>query len=297
MTMHAQKKQIALFQIRLQKLVRKYYAGVFQYTYFAILSVCFFINVNFLTSMVTHVKPFQWTFNGLLLAGFAAIGLVNFVIAYAIVKVKDKQIKELKSLIMFDELTKVYNKRFFLNKLHTEIVRSRRYNHLLSVIVIDIDHFKNFNDTYGHVCGDVVLKNVARIIKREIRVVDLVCRFGGEEFVVICPETGIHEAKTIAERLRKSICETQFEYKEKKLNVTISAGVNQFDPLKPKSDITLFQGADQALYCAKNAGRNRVVLHSTVFASRPNSPKYATKTANSNTKKNTPKTRVASMLF
>jgi len=157
-----------------------------------------------------------------------------------------------------DRMTKLFVHHYFQERLFEEITRSFRYNDPLSLIMLDIDHFKNFNDTWGHQQGDVVLKGVASIIKSSVRNNDLPARYGGEEFAIILPETKISDAQSIAERLRKRIEEHLFPGQQEPLHVTVSLGVAQFDPTRDESKDMLIKRVDDALYCAKNNGRNRV---------------------------------------
>lgn len=179
-------------------------------------------------------------------------------------------------LAVLDRLTKVYNHAYFEGRLEQEIARSTRYKYPVSVLMIDIDHFKMINDTYGHQQGDVILKEVARIIKSNIRVVDLCARYGGEEFAVILPETDITTyskreettgageaggAAAKAENLRKMIAETKITTLEGtpiKLTVSIGIGVKRFPGGENITKDDIIREADKQLYVAKEKGRNRV---------------------------------------
>ncbi len=168
--------------------------------------------------------------------------------------------RKLHELAIKDPLTNIFNRRHFEKLLHSEFRRAKRYSFPLSCIMLDIDHFKNFNDTYGHQFGDEVLKEVAGLLKNLTREVDIVARYGGEEFIVILPETDSEGALTLAERIRGRLAGKQYTCKGKKLTITVSLGVSTMKP--DSEDIAdeqklVFQ-ADQALYQAKGAGRNRV---------------------------------------
>ncbi len=154
--------------------------------------------------------------------------------------------EELSSLAVTDALTGLFNHRYFQDKLSSEIVRAKRYKHLLTLVMVDIDSFKTYNDRYGHLEGDRVLKQVAGIMRECTREVDIVSRYGGEEFMIILPETGLQGAKTMAEKIRKSV--------EKK-KITISAGIAGYKEDLSKDD--LISQADQALYKAKAKGKNK----------------------------------------
>jgi len=257
------KKKGSILSVRMHRFLRAHYSNILQYSYLIILLALLSWSMYSFYLWGSGTSLRKLTIEIVAMAICTLVAIINFFVAYSMAVLKEKEVKSLQNLVIVDELTTLYNKRYFLSKLHSEIVRARRYKHILAMIVIDIDHFKRCNDTYGHLCGDVILKNVATIIRDQIRVVDIACRFGGEEFAIICPETGIHEAKTIAERIRKCVEATKFTYAKKNVAITITAGINQFDPLKPRSNMTLFHGADQALYYGKKSGRNRVVLYSS----------------------------------
>ncbi len=156
-----------------------------------------------------------------------------------------------------DRMTKLYNHQWFQNTLYTEIEKSKKTGNSLCLIMFDIDHFKVFNDTYGHQQGDVVLKLVAEIIKKSVRTKDFAARYGGEEFAVICPNSGYDDAVKTAEKLRSSIYNTEFPGQQSALYVTISLGICKFDPEKMSSKAEFVELTDQALYLSKNQGRNQ----------------------------------------
>jgi len=169
-------------------------------------------------------------------------------------------ISYIKGLAIRDPLTGLYNRRYFDEIFHYEYIRAKRYNFPLSFIMIDIDHFKLINDTFGHLIGDKVLQEVARLIKGSIRQADIGVRFGGEEFAIILPNTSLDKAIEIAERLRRRIEDHEISLnKEKKLSITVSEGVSSLreDTL---SEEQIIEEADKALLKAKMAGRNRIYL-------------------------------------
>lgn len=166
------------------------------------------------------------------------------------------------SLAITDSITKLYIHRYFQLRLDEEVKRSQRYNSALTLLMCDIDHFKEINDTYGHQQGDVILKEVSLILRRNVRATDIACRYGGEEFVIILPETTQSDAKIVAERIRKDVATFEFPsltQKQPFIHCTISIGVAGF-PLNANDKDELIQKADSSMYRAKGAGRNKVVL-------------------------------------
>jgi diguanylate cyclase (GGDEF)-like protein len=159
-----------------------------------------------------------------------------------------------------DALTGLYNRRYLEEVLERELRRAGRATHTLGILMIDLDHFKTFNDTYGHDAGDVVLRETAACLLKGVRAEDFVCRYGGEEFVVILPTADIEASRLRGERLRARIRELPVSYQGKPLGmVTISVGVAAF-PLHGTSPKELMAEADSALYEAKRGGRDRVVV-------------------------------------
>ncbi len=161
-----------------------------------------------------------------------------------------------------DRLTGLYNFGYFLERLKEERMRAERYHRLLSLILFDIDHFKKYNDTNGHPAGNEVLKKIAAIIKEGAREVDIVARYGGEEMVIVLPETSRRRAMELADRIRVRIFETKFEHMESQPQgkITISAGVATF-PVDAVNEEELIKMADNSLYKAKSKGRNLVVAY------------------------------------
>ena len=170
----------------------------------------------------------------------------------------------------FDALTNLNNRRQFEMRLGQEVATAKRKKTDLSCIMIDIDHFKNVNDTYGHAVGDYVLSQVAKMITGTIREYDIASRYGGEEFCILLPHTKMQEAAIVAERLRKTVETTILDIKSvcefecDNFNVTISMGVNEYDQSYTTTE-QIYKNADKALYRAKRSGRNRVVMYSPEF--------------------------------
>ncbi|RYG56990.1 MAG: diguanylate cyclase, partial [Alphaproteobacteria bacterium] len=164
------------------------------------------------------------------------------------------------ALAVTDDLTGLYNRRYFDRHLNILLGKAQEQERNLAVMILDIDHFKSVNDTYGHDVGDVVLKEFSARVKRNIRGVDLACRFGGEEFVVLMPDTDVSNAELVAERVRQAIGEKSFEINASRpLTVTVSVGVS-FNETGADTPESLIKRADLALYRAKREGRNRVIL-------------------------------------
>ncbi|MZG29962.1 MAG: diguanylate cyclase [Nitrospinae bacterium] len=161
-----------------------------------------------------------------------------------------------------DGLTGLFNRRFFDEALEGEMKRAQRYEGSFSLIFFDLDNFKKLNDTYGHQAGDMTLKKTAEIMLTEKRTEDLACRYGGEELVLILPETTKVNALVIAERIRQKIEELELVFEGKQFSVTSSGGVASY-PADAKDVKTLLNMADVALYQAKENGKNRIVLHNT----------------------------------
>lgn len=161
-----------------------------------------------------------------------------------------------------DMMTRLKLKYFFFNQLTDKLDLAVAQSLPIGVIMFDIDHFKSFNDTYGHACGDYVLMTVAKIIKSSIRDQDMASRYGGEEFTVMLPNTLKEDAMLVAERIRANIEKALFRYEEKEMHVTISGGVSVYDaeenPVTSAKEIV--EQADKALYVSKTSGRNRITF-------------------------------------
>jgi two-component system, cell cycle response regulator len=168
--------------------------------------------------------------------------------------------QKLLELATIDGLTGVFNRREFNRRLTIELERSRRENHPVSLLMVDIDHFKKLNDTYGHQSGDDALRAVSQLIQKEVRPGDLPARYGGEEFAIILPYADSDDAFVVAERLRSLLADLDIEIQENKtIRVTASLGCATF-PNDAQLDVQLMAAADRALYQAKNSGRNRVCI-------------------------------------
>lgn len=182
------------------------------------------------------------------------------------VNIEKEHSKELQKLANLDELTGLYNHRCFQESLEKIMKREVNNNGQISLLFMDIDYFKMYNDLNGHQAGDVVLRKVGNILKENIREYDIAARYGGEEFAIILPNTSEKEAIVIGERIRKSIEDTYFSGQENQpnKNVTISIGVSSY-PLRAKNKHRFINTADDALYRAKSLGRNRVSIYYSVL--------------------------------
>ena len=170
---------------------------------------------------------------------------------------RSRMLDKLEELAITDELTKLYNLRHFNRQIEVEVDRCNRYGHSLALLLLDIDHFKLYNDTFGHLEGDKVLIRLGQIIRSCLRLMDSAYRYGGEEFTIILPETKGKEAQNVARRLRKAVeVETFYPESDKEYHITISIGVTQY--LKKEKVPDFVQRADKAMYLSKLAGRNRV---------------------------------------
>lgn len=182
------------------------------------------------------------------------------------VKIANEHIAELKNLANIDGLTGLYNHRFFHETLKEKIASCEKVNVPVSMIFMDIDYFKNYNDLYGHQCGDQVLKTIGNLLNNTIRENDIAARYGGEEFALILPDTSENDAVKIAEDIRKLVEETYFEGEENQPNgkITVSIGISVY-PDKSKDDMELIKSADDALYRAKFFNKNRIETYTSIL--------------------------------
>lgn len=166
---------------------------------------------------------------------------------------------DLRQQANFDPLTRTANRRAFLPVARQAIERRRQEFTPISLLMLDMDHFKRINDTYGHLAGDEVLRQVSSVLHQNVRARDMVCRYGGEEFLVLCPDTHSAEAAKIAERIRTAVEELEISYANQSLRQTVSIGFATFPSNSAHNDLDLLIAtADSGLYAAKSAGRNRV---------------------------------------
>ena len=209
----------------------------------------------------------------LIIEGTETDDLAKFEVLSAYMTLQVKKIKlyeTVKELSIRDGLTGVFVRRHFLERFDEEIKRCIKYNLSLAVLMLDIDHFKRYNDEYGHLAGDATLKQVSTLLRGNLRKVDVVARYGGEEFIIVLPEAQKTQAFEVAERIRSGIARFNFKVYNDQTRVTVSIGIALFPEDIPdgstKSDHSalgaeLIQKADSAMYRAKEEGRNRVVLY------------------------------------
>ncbi len=191
----------------------------------------------------------------------ALIGTVKDITRRRLVESKLREtLEKVELLSITDDLTGLFNRRHALSVADAEVARSHRYGHNLSLIMLDIDRFKEINDTHGHLMGDKMLKKVAEMLSLELREIDTVARYGGDEFIIILPHTDIEQAKPIAERLRESASILCIEADDgKEIQTTLSLGITQMS--SEKETLTdLIRRADQAMLTAKSSGRDAVVV-------------------------------------
>jgi len=164
----------------------------------------------------------------------------------------------LSNISITDDLMDIYNRRFLMRRLDEELKKIKRYEYPFSALMIDLDFFKKINDRYGHIQGDITLKGLAELLKNNVRAMDIICRYGGEEIVILMPHINFHGAKITAERLRSKVKAHDFGSKEASIFLTVSVGLMSFDS---RDDLTVdkaIQALDKQLYQAKNTGRNKV---------------------------------------
>ena len=173
---------------------------------------------------------------------------------------KHKQYEHILEKSILDPLTDLFNRRYMEEALEKELSRAERHQYPISLILIDIDHFKQVNDKYGHHTGDEVLKVIANVLRNSVRQSDIICRYGGEEILILLPECSLQQSFFIADSIRKDISQIELDYNSHHLsNITISAGIASY-PDHGSNRKTIIHAADVALYQAKANGRNQVVV-------------------------------------
>ncbi len=199
------------------------------------------------------------------------MAIITITITSHIYMTRQKEFDEtLEHIAVTDSLTNIANRRSLLKELDKRVTESHRYNQDFSIIMFDIDDFKKINDIYGHAAGDKILKEVTSVCKKWLRDIDFFGRYGGEEFIVICPNTSLDGAMSLAERIREAISQTEFGFLSETLKVTISIGVTelydhiytfQYNADDGEIANAMIKAADKAMYRAKRRGKNCVVPH------------------------------------
>jgi len=179
-----------------------------------------------------------------------------------------EECRRLRELAQTDSLTGLYNRRFLIKSLDQEMERTRRTCLPTSLIMLDLDYFKRFNDTHGHQFGDAVLQRVALTFKEHVRKLDIPCRYGGDEFALLLPGTRLAQAVRLAERLKEILAQSREKFQEQTAQVTASFGVETFNGREDLTPETFLQQADRWLFVAKARGRN-VVCHSDLTRVTP----------------------------
>jgi diguanylate cyclase (GGDEF)-like protein len=178
---------------------------------------------------------------------------------HAFEELKEKQ-KELEELAYYDPLTGLPNRRFFFDHANLILESAKRYRTPLTLLLIDLDHFKKINDTYGHEAGDLLLKNFTEVLRKNSRKSDLPARLGGEEFALLMPNTDLQQGRVVAERIRQEFQNSIIVYEGREIKMTLSGGLASYGPDVEGID-DLIRMADEALYKAKELGRNRIEVY------------------------------------
>lgn len=252
--------------VPLRRLIAMIPAGSLRKKWLAMTGLIFIFIAGYLGYIVVlWGEPAEW--QDLPIAGIFLFGalFVWLTIVLSLQTAVDlRRIDFLESENITDPLTKVYNRRYLDRRLAEEVARSKRYALDLSVLMLDIDHFKRVNDTYGHQAGDVTLSTLGSLVKAALRDLDVVARYGGEEFLVICTNTAIDGAALVAERLRQLVESNRVEITDgsgasQTIQISISIGAAGLSASVDSAE-KLIRAADQALYRAKEEGRNRVIV-------------------------------------
>ena len=210
-------------------------------------------DVPYITFLIAIIAP-------LLIAPFISSYLIRVALELYIIETK------LKKLTTHDELTGLYSRRNFFELAENYYSLAKRKDYVFTVVIMDLDHFKNINDTYGHLAGDQALKKIGSVLNKSMRSSDFIGRYGGEEFISLLPETSVDSALKFCEILHEKIKNTDINYEGKDIPITVSIGCTTYDPAKNKVQLDeLIKQADEALYQAKHEGRNRTVQ----YASQP----------------------------
>lgn len=224
---------------------------------FAAIGICMGIVVYLISGVVYKDNHTLWRTTSAFLVGILTFTSFVAAIFYTLYKRSNKSVEELKERSSLDKLTELYNRSYLEPFLDSEIDNARKDNRKVSVIMVDMDHFKRINDTYGHVIGDHVLTIFAQVVLKCIRKSDIIARYGGDEFIVVLPDTDTETAKSVADRIRKDVSETYIPPIDGVVisSIHCSVGISTF-PVHCDSKSSLIKTSDLALYMAKRSGRN-----------------------------------------
>lgn len=233
----------------------------------AVISACFGIAVFFISNIVLKGSHPEWIAALAFITGVLSFTSLVGTIFYTLYKRSSRSIEELKEQSSMDKLTELYNRSYLEPFLESEIDTAKKKNQKVSVIMVDMDHFKEINDTYGHIAGDHVLMIFAQVVLKCIRKTDIIARYGGDEFLVVLPNTDTDTAKSVAERIREDVSETYIPPVD---NVVISSihcsvGISTY-PVHCDSKTSLIRTSDLALYMAKRSGRNCIKVYQSELA-------------------------------
>ncbi len=213
-----------------------------------------------IASQVIQARAYDYLPKGQLSEKNLCQAINNALTKLQLKKESRKVMQQMAEMSTRDVLTGLYNRRYFYESLDREMSRCGRTRSDMSLCMMDLGHFKNINDSLGHPAGDMVLAGFAKLLKEWIRQSDMACRYGGEEFVVILPDTDMHQAAGVCERFRETLNQRTFYYNQTPIQVTVSIGISSLAAPTTKSAEMLVRAADEALYQAKKQGRNRVVI-------------------------------------
>jgi diguanylate cyclase (GGDEF)-like protein len=199
-----------------------------------------------------------WALSVLLWRKFITIALQQAQLEKVNAELQSKQ-RDLERLTRLDGLTGLYNRRTFVELTDLELVRAQRQGSATAILLLDLDHFKRVNDTWGHPAGDAVLKNVASVVSKSVRSTDLVGRLGGEEFIILLPGTSVLAARKLAEKVRSRLEANPTLFEQTTIRTTASIGLAGTTAAEKREFDQLYNDADKALYAAKQRGRNQVV--------------------------------------
>lgn len=229
---------------------------------FAAIGICFGFTVFVISDTISKSSHTMWCAVLAFFAGTLAFTSSASIIFYTLYKSSNNSIEKLKEQSSMDKLTELYNRSFLDPFLESEIDAAKKDNQKVSVIMVDMDHFKEINDSYGHIVGDHVLTIFAQVVLKCIRKTDIIARYGGDEFIVVLPNTDTDTAKSVAERIREDVSETYIPPVDGVVisSIHCSVGISTY-PVHCDSKNSLIRTSDLALYMAKRSGRNCTMVY------------------------------------